>query len=152
MPTTLPVTVTVKMHWVPPVSEPFVQEMPVGAVSVTVPPQTVALALGTLRPVGSVSVKPTPVSVLALGFVVENWRPVVLPRVMLLGIKVMAMLGGDTAKADGARARPHSRASKKGDTRSIPAASRLNQHLRSDYVKVLTDYVSVRKCPKSPKK
>jgi hypothetical protein len=58
-PDAAPVTVTLKTHW---------------AVVVKVPPQTVAEALATVRPVGSVSVKATPVSatVLAAGFVIVN--------------------------------------------------------------------------------
>src|SRR5262249_10359502 len=108
-------------------------EIPVGAVSVTVPPQTVALALGTVRPVGSVSVKPTPVSATALGLAIVKLSPVVAPREMLDGLKEVARLGGDAiAAADGARARPPNRASKRGDKRGIPA-SPCNQDLPGSY-------------------
>src|SRR5262249_59878086 len=61
-PAAAPVTVTLNWHWPLAAIVAPVSEMPVGAVVVTVPPQIVAEALATVRPVGSVSVKLTPVS------------------------------------------------------------------------------------------
>src|SRR5262249_39838030 len=55
-----PVTVTVNMQSVVALTVAPVQVILVGAVSVTVPPQTVAEAFGTVSPVGNVSVKPIP--------------------------------------------------------------------------------------------
>lgn len=77
--------------------------MLLGAVSVTVPPQTVALAFGTVAPAGSVSVKPTPVSdVPALGLLMVNVSDVVWPTKMGDGLKFVARVGGDCAKAGAA--------------------------------------------------
>ena len=72
--------------------------IPVGAVVVRVPPQTVAVAFATVRPVGSVSVNATPLSdtVLAAGFVIVNVNEVVAFSAMLLGLKTLAMDGGPT--------------------------------------------------------
>src|SRR5256885_4554173 len=72
--------------------------MPVGAVVVSVPPQTVAEALATVKPVGSVSVKATPVSaaVLAAGLVIVNVRDVVAFSAMLLGLNTLVIEGGAT--------------------------------------------------------
>jgi hypothetical protein len=65
---------------------------------VSVPPQTVAEALATVRPVGSVSIKATPVraTVLAAGLVMVNVSEVVAFRAMLLGLNTLAIDGGAT--------------------------------------------------------
>src|SRR5262249_15676069 len=65
-----------------------------GAVSVTVPPQTEALAFGTLKPAGRVSLKATPVMVLVSGLLVSNCSPVVPPKAMDDGMKLVAIAGG----------------------------------------------------------
>src|SRR5215831_16220062 len=100
-PATTPVTVTLNWHWLLGLRVAPDREIPVGAVSVTVPPQIVALALGTVKPVGRVSVKPTPVSATALdaGLVTVKLSPVVAPREMLDGLKEVASFGGDTITA-----------------------------------------------------
>src|SRR5438105_6991051 len=73
-----------------------VNEMPVGAVVVSVPPQTVAEALATVSPVGSVSVNATPVkaTVLAAGLVMVKVSDVVAFSAMLEGLKALAIAGG----------------------------------------------------------
>jgi len=70
--------------------------MPVGAVVVSVPPHTVADALATVRPVGSVSVKPTPVSGSGFpaGFVTVNVSEVVAFSEIVEGAKPLAIVGG----------------------------------------------------------
>src|SRR5882724_1290220 len=70
--------------------------MPVGAVVVNVPPHTVAEAFATVRPVGSVSVKATPVSgfELAAGFVIVKVSAVVAFRAIPVGLKTFAIDGG----------------------------------------------------------
>ena len=72
--------------------------IPVGAVVVSVPPQTVAEAFATVSPVGSVSVNATPVraTVLAAGLVIVNVREVVAFRAMPEGLKTLAIDGGAT--------------------------------------------------------
>src|SRR5262245_53410539 len=72
--------------------------IPVGAVVVKVPPQTVAEALATVNPVGSVSVKATPVSatVLATGLVIVKVSEVVVFRAMVDGLNALAIEGGAT--------------------------------------------------------
>ena len=72
--------------------------IPVGAVVVRVPPQTVAVAFATVRPVGSVSVKATPVrdTVFAAGLVMVNVREVVAFSAIVEGLKTLAMDGGAT--------------------------------------------------------
>src|SRR5437763_7951913 len=71
-------------------------EIPVGLVVVSVPPHTVADALATVRPVGSVSVKATPVSgsTLAAGLVIVNVSDVVAFRAILFGLNALAIDGG----------------------------------------------------------
>src|SRR5437660_1346608 len=75
-----------------------VRVMPVGAVVVKVPPHTVAEALATVNPVGSVSVKATPVSatVLAAGLVMVKVNEVVALSAMLVGLKTLDIVGGAT--------------------------------------------------------
>ncbi len=72
--------------------------MPVGAVVVTVPPQIVAEALATVRPVGRVSVNATPVraTVFAAGLVIVKVNDVVAFCAMLVGLKALAIDGGAT--------------------------------------------------------
>lgn len=72
--------------------------IPVGAVVVSVPPQTVAEALATVRPVGSVSVNANPVkaTVLAAGLVMVNVRDVVAFTAVDVGLKTLAIDGGAT--------------------------------------------------------
>src|SRR2546430_2305303 len=72
--------------------------IPVGAVVVSVPPQTVALALATVSPVGRGSVKPTPVraTVLPAGLVIVNVSEVVALSAIVLGLKAFAIDGGAT--------------------------------------------------------
>src|SRR5258708_32976121 len=70
--------------------------MPVGAVVVNLPPHTVADAVATVRPVGSVSVKATPVSgfELAAAFVIVKVSDVVAFRAIPVGLKPFAIHGG----------------------------------------------------------
>ena len=70
--------------------------MPVGAVVVNVPPQTVAEAFATVSPVGSVSVKATPPSgsTFAAGFVIVNVSDVVAFRAIVVGLNTFAIDGG----------------------------------------------------------
>lgn len=72
--------------------------MPVGAVVVSVPPQTVAEALATVKPVGNVSVNATPVraTAFAAGLVMVNVSDVVAFSAMLVGLKTLAIEGGAT--------------------------------------------------------
>src|ERR1700761_1989882 len=72
--------------------------MPVGAVVVNVPPQTVAVAFATVRPVGSVSVNATPVSatVFAAGLVMVNVSEVVAFSAIEAGLNTLAIAGGAT--------------------------------------------------------
>src|SRR6516164_8084645 len=72
--------------------------MPVGAVVVSVPPQTADVPLATVRPVGSVSVNATPVNATALaaGLVMVNVNEVVAFNGMLLGLNTLAIDGGAT--------------------------------------------------------
>jgi hypothetical protein len=70
--------------------------MLVGAVVVNVPPQTVAVALATVRPLGSVSLKATPVSAtgLAAGLVIVNVNAVVAFSPISDGLNTFAIDGG----------------------------------------------------------
>src|SRR5262249_53988416 len=67
-----------------------------GAVSVTVPPQIVAEALGTVNPAGRVSVNDTPVSASTLlaGLVIVKVRLVVAPSAIEFGLNALAIDGG----------------------------------------------------------
>ena len=67
-------------------------------VVVRVPPQTAEDAVATVKPVGSVSLKATPVrdTVLAAGFVIVNCSDVVAFSEMVAGLKTLAMEGGAT--------------------------------------------------------
>jgi len=92
------VTVTLNWHWLFAAMVAPDREIPVGAVVVSVPPQTAAVAFATVRPVGSVSLNATPVraTVLAAGLVIVNVSEVVAFRAMLLGLKTLAIDGGAT--------------------------------------------------------
>ena len=72
------------------------REIPVGAVVVRVPPQTVAVALATVTPVGRVSVNATPLSgsTFAAGLVMVNVSEVVPLTLIEDGLKTLAMDGG----------------------------------------------------------
>lgn len=72
--------------------------MPVGAVVVKVPPQTVDEPLATVSPVGRVSVNATPVKAteLADGFVMVNVNEVVALTAIVEGLNVFAIDGGAT--------------------------------------------------------
>src|SRR5882757_9146390 len=70
--------------------------IPVGAVVVKVPPQTVAEALATVSPAGNVSVKATPVSgsTFAAGFVTVKVNDVVAFSAIVFGLNAFAIDGG----------------------------------------------------------
>ncbi len=95
-PAAAPVTVTENWHWLFAAMVAPDSEIPVGPVVVSVPPQTVAEALATVNPVGSVSVNATPVSATALaaGLVIVKVSEVVAFKAMLLGLNTLAMDGG----------------------------------------------------------
>jgi len=97
-PEAAPVTVTENWHWLLVAIVAPVRAMPVGAVVVKVPPQTVAEALATVRPVGSVSVKATPVkaTAFAAGLVIVKVSEVVAFRAMFEGLNTLAIDGGAT--------------------------------------------------------
>ena len=97
-PEAAPVTVTLNWHWLLAAIVAPVIEIPVGAVNVSVPPQTVALAFGTVSPVGSVSVNNTPVraTVFAAGFVIVNVNDVVAFKAIVPGVNTLAIEGGAT--------------------------------------------------------
>lgn len=98
LPAAAPVTVTLNWHWLFAAMVAPDKAIPVGAVVVSVPPQTVAEAFATVSPVGSVSVNATPVSATALaaGLVMVKVSEVVAFRAMPLGLKTLAIEGGAT--------------------------------------------------------
>jgi hypothetical protein len=98
LPETDPVTVMEKRHWLLAAMVAPVREMPVGADSVNVPPQIVAVAFATVSPVGSVSVKATPVreTALAAGLVMVKVNEVVAFNAIVLGVKTLVIDGGAT--------------------------------------------------------
>src|SRR5438552_504775 len=98
MPEAAPVTVTLNWHWLLTAIVAPVSAMPVGLVVVKVPPQTVADALATVRPVGSVSVNATPVNatVLADGLVMVKVSEVVAFSAIVFGLNTLAIEGGAT--------------------------------------------------------
>src|SRR5712671_306998 len=97
-PEAAPVTVTENWHWLLTAIVAPDKAIPVGEVVVKVPPQTVAEALATVRPVGSVSVKATPVkaTALAAGLVIVKVSEVVAFRAMFAGLNILAIDGGAT--------------------------------------------------------
>jgi hypothetical protein len=90
--------VTLNWHWLFTAMVAPVNAIPVGAVVVSVPPQTVAEALATVKPVGSVSVNATPVkaTVFAAGFVMVNVSDVVALSPIVAGLNTLAIDGGAT--------------------------------------------------------
>src|SRR5215471_15600828 len=70
--------------------------IPVGAVVVRVPPQTLAELLATVSPVGRVSVNATPVRgmVLLAGLLIVKFKDVVEPTAMVAGLNALAITGG----------------------------------------------------------
>src|SRR5258708_24438828 len=98
MPDAAPVTVTLNTHWLFTAIVAPVRVIPVGFVVVRVPPHTVADALATVSPVGSVSLKATPVkaTVFAAGLVMVNCNEVVAFRLMVEGLNTLAIEGGAT--------------------------------------------------------
>jgi hypothetical protein len=95
-PEAAPVTVTLNWHWLFTAIVAPVNVIPVGDVVVSVPPQTVAVALATVSPVGSVSVNATPVSgsTFAAGLVIVNIKEVVAFRLIVEGLNTLAIDGG----------------------------------------------------------
>src|SRR5258708_21727867 len=95
-PADAPVTVTENWHWLLVLIVAPVNAIPVGLVVVSVPPHTVADALATVNPVGSVSVNATPVngSGFAPGLVMVKVSDVVAFSVMVDGLNTFAMEGG----------------------------------------------------------
>src|SRR6185312_13997419 len=95
-PETAPVTVTLNWHWLFTGMLAPVNAIPVGAVVVSVPPQTLEEALATVSPVGSVSVKATPVSgsTFAAGLMIVNVSEVVAFSEIVEGLKTFAIDGG----------------------------------------------------------
>src|SRR5438876_1363761 len=75
-----------------------VRVIPIGAVVVRVPPQTVEDAFATVNPTGSVSVNATPfkATVFATGFVIVKVSDVVALSAMFDGLKTFAIEGGAT--------------------------------------------------------
>jgi hypothetical protein len=97
-PEAAPVTVTLNWHWPFAAMVAPVKAIPVGAVVVSVPPQTVAEALATVSPVGRVSVNATPVSatVFAAGLVMVKVSEVVAFSAIVDGLKAFVIDGGAT--------------------------------------------------------
>jgi hypothetical protein len=97
-PAVAPVTVTLNWHWLFAAMVAPVSAMPVGAVVVSVPPQTVAVAFATVKPVGSVSVNATPVraTAFAAGLVMVKVRDVVAFSAIAVGLNALAIEGGAT--------------------------------------------------------
>ena len=96
-PVVAPVTVTLKEQLPPPLIEPPLREMVDGEVVVSVPPHCEEEELATVKPLGRVSVKLTPVSpVEVLGLLMEKVSVVVLPVKMGLALKDLAITGGST--------------------------------------------------------
>jgi hypothetical protein len=95
-PEAAPVTVTENWHWALAAIVAPDSEIPVGAVVVSVPPQTVAVAFATVNPVGSVSVNATPVRdcAFAAGFVMVNVNEVVAFSEIVEGLNTFAIDGG----------------------------------------------------------
>ena len=91
-------TVTLNWHWPLAAMVAPVRAIPLGAVVVRVPPQTVAEAFATVSPVGRVSVNATPVrdTALAAGLVIVNVKEVVAFSAIDEGLKTLAIDGGAT--------------------------------------------------------
>lgn len=97
-PEAAPVTVTLNWHCPLAAIVAPASEIPVGAVVVNVPPQTVEVEFATVSPVGSVSVNATPVSgsTLAAGLVMVKVSEVVAFSAMDEGLNAFAIDGGAT--------------------------------------------------------
>src|SRR5713226_9079801 len=95
-PAVAPVTVTLNWHWLLVLMPAPDNAIPVGEVVVSVPPQGVAVPFATVRPVGSVSLNPTPVSAtgFAPGLVMVNVRDVVPLRAIVEEPNAFAIEGG----------------------------------------------------------
>ncbi len=87
---------TLNWHWLLAAMVAPARAMPVGAVVVSVPPQTVADALATVKPVGRVSVNATPAcaSTFAAGFVIVNVSDVVACSAIDVGLNALLIEGG----------------------------------------------------------
>lgn len=100
-PTVVPMTVTLKEQLAPTASEPPLSEMVSckGAlfVTVSVPPHCELDEVTTSSPAGRVSVKLTPVNIVAvLGLLIVNVSAVELPVKMGFAVKALLMTGGAT--------------------------------------------------------
>lgn len=89
-------TETLKVQGVPTATDAPESWMVVGAVTVKVPPHWLLVALTTVRPVGMLSVKPTPVSAAGLpaGFVIVKVRLVDVFCAMVPAANALAIDGG----------------------------------------------------------
>src|SRR5262249_41684358 len=93
-PAAVPITVTLNEQVPLAASVPPLNEIKLGAVVVTVPPQVEAVPFGTDSPAGSVSVKLIPDSVwLEFGLVIVNIRLVVPPTGMLASPNALEIVG-----------------------------------------------------------
>jgi len=91
-----PVTVTLNEQLPLAASVPPLNAIVPGAVVASVPPQVLALAVGTDSPAGSASIKLIPVSPSPVfGLVIVNVRLVVPPTRMLAAPKLFVIIGGD---------------------------------------------------------
>src|SRR6202045_3774575 len=97
-PEAAPAPVTLTWLWLFVAIVAPVRVIPVGAVVVRAPPQTVAEAFATVNPVGNVSLKATPVkaTVFAAGLVMVNCKEVVALRAIVAGLNTLAIEGGAT--------------------------------------------------------
>jgi hypothetical protein len=97
-PEVLPVTVTLKVHIPLDAIVAPVRVIVLGLVVVSKPPQViVGPDVTTVKPAGSVSVNPTPVSAtVEFGLVIVNVRVEVLPGIMIVGLNAFAIAGGAT--------------------------------------------------------
>src|SRR5437773_260375 len=101
VPAVVPVTFTLKLHDALPASVALARLMlPDPATAVIVPPPQLPVSpfgVETTRPAGSVSVKPTPVNVEALGLVIVKLSEVEPPSGMLAAPNAFTIVGGATA-------------------------------------------------------
>jgi hypothetical protein len=102
LPAALPVNITENWQFEPVAIDPPDRANPSGAVRVTVPvPQALAEPVETVSPVGSVSVKPTPVSptVLPAGLVIVKLSETLQPSGSVAALNADVMAGGATIGA-----------------------------------------------------
>src|SRR5262249_44911179 len=91
-----PVTVTLNMQVPLAASVPPLNEIILGEVAVTVPPQTLALPVGTVNPAGNVSVKAMPVSgSAALGLLIVKLSEVICPTWIDDAVNDFIIVGAD---------------------------------------------------------